>query len=41
MKILIIEDEPAAARRIEKMILGLLPDAQIMAKLETIRDAVA
>jgi DNA-binding LytR/AlgR family response regulator len=41
IKILLIEDETAAAKRITKMIKELLPDCEIMATLESVRTAVA
>lgn len=41
MRILIIEDESAAARRIEKIILEIQPDAEIVAKLESVTAAVS
>ncbi|NVN93879.1 MAG: response regulator transcription factor [Bacteroidetes bacterium] len=40
MKILIIEDEQAAARRLSRLIAELLPDAEIIDQLETISDTV-
>ena len=40
MKVLIIEDEPRAAGRLEKLILRLLPKSNIVAKPESIRDAL-
>lgn len=41
MRILIIEDEPAAARRLGKLIEDLLPRAQLLPVLETIEDSIA
>ena len=41
MKIVIIEDEQFAARRLENMILGFDPDIQIVAKLESVADSIA
>ncbi|MBS1771951.1 MAG: response regulator transcription factor [Bacteroidetes bacterium] len=41
MKILILEDEAAAAKRISKMIKELLPGCDIMATLESVRTAVS
>lgn len=40
MKILIIEDEPTAARRLEKMLLCIRPEIQIMAVIDTVVDAI-
>src|ERR1044071_7579279 len=39
-KILIIEDEEAAARRLTKMVLEILPDAEILPALVSITSAV-
>jgi DNA-binding LytR/AlgR family response regulator len=40
MKILIIEDEPQAAQRIEKLVLSLIPEAVILQKIDTVKKAV-
>lgn len=40
MNILIIEDEPQAAQRMEKLMLELVPEARILAKIDTIKKAV-
>jgi DNA-binding LytR/AlgR family response regulator len=40
MKVLIIEDEPRAANRLEKLISKLLPEAVVAGKIETVREAV-
>lgn len=40
MKIVIIEDEQFAARRLENMILAFDPDIQIVAKLESVADSI-
>lgn len=40
MKIVIIEDEEFAARRLERMINEIDPDIQIVAKLESVADSV-
>lgn len=40
MKVLIIEDEPRAANRLEKLISKLIPDVTMVGKLESVRDAV-
>jgi two-component system LytT family response regulator len=36
MKILIVEDEQAAARRLEKLLLEIAPDTEILAHLESV-----
>lgn len=41
MNILIIEDEDHAARRMESLVKELLPDAVVVAKLDTVKRAVA
>jgi DNA-binding LytR/AlgR family response regulator len=41
MNILIVEDESAAARRLEKMILELQPDACILQQLDSVESTVA
>jgi len=40
MQVLIIEDEYHAARRLEKLLLELQPDIQILATIDSIEDAV-
>lgn len=40
MKVLIIEDEPAAARRLKKLITEIRPEVEILPVLETITDSV-
>ncbi len=40
MKILLIEDENAAARRLEKMIRELVPEAVILARLDSVESAI-
>jgi two-component system, LytTR family, response regulator LytT len=40
MNILIIEDEPLAAKRIESLVKRIEPTAQVLAKLESVRGAV-
>jgi two-component system LytT family response regulator len=40
MKLLIIEDEPAAARRLGKLIEELLPQAQLLPVLESIEESI-
>lgn len=40
MNILIIEDEPQAAQRVEKLIGELVPDASIAGKIDTVKKAV-
>ena len=39
-RILIIEDEEFAARRLERMINEIDPDIQIVAKLESVSDSI-
>lgn len=41
MKIIIIEDEDAAMRRLQKMILELMPEAKIIAACDSIESSVA
>ncbi len=38
--VLIIEDEPQAAQRLQTLIEGLIPDVQILAKIDSIKKAV-
>jgi DNA-binding LytR/AlgR family response regulator len=40
MNILIIEDEPQAAQRMEKLVLELIPQATVLAKIDTVKKAV-
>lgn len=40
MKVLIIEDEEFAARRLERMINEIDPEIQIVAKLESVADSI-
>ncbi len=40
MKVLIIEDEPRAANRLEKLILKVTPEAVFLGNIETVREAV-
>ena len=40
MKVLIIEDEPQAAKRLESLIAALEPQAQILNKIDTVKNAV-
>ncbi len=40
MKLLIIEDEPQAAQRLTKLILSILPGADILTQLDTVKDSV-
>lgn len=40
MNIIIIEDESRAANRLERLLLGLKPDFNILAKLETVEDSI-
>ena len=41
MKILIIEDEPATASRLEKMLVELLPDAKNLGVIDTVEDSIS
>jgi DNA-binding LytR/AlgR family response regulator len=41
MKVFIIEDEPHAAARLENLISELLPDAKIVGKVDSVKQAVA
>lgn len=40
MKILILEDEPLAAKRIESLVKSVEPSGEILAKIESVRGAV-
>lgn len=40
MKIVIIEDEPLAADTLEKMVLQLRPETQVLARLESIEEGI-
>ena len=40
MKILIIEDEPQAAQRLENIVKELVPNATILARIDTVKKAV-
>src|SRR6478735_2881747 len=40
MNILIIEDEPQAAQRIEKLIVAIVPNVKIVAILDSVKSAV-
>lgn len=40
MKVLIIEDEPQAAQRLENLIKALIPNVEILDKIDTIKRAV-
>ncbi len=40
MNVLIIEDEPQAAQRIEKLIGNILPDAKILSPIDSVKRAV-
>jgi DNA-binding LytR/AlgR family response regulator len=40
MKVLIVEDEPQAARRLEKLIMSIEPDAIVLARLDSIANSV-
>ena len=41
MKILIIEDEPQAAQRIEKLMLTIIPSATIVGKLDSVKNSIS
>lgn len=41
MKLLIIEDEPAAARRLSKLVEELVPEAELLPVLESIEQSIA
>jgi len=41
MKVLIVEDEPQAAERLTTLLQELKPEAQVLAKLDTVKRAVA
>jgi DNA-binding LytR/AlgR family response regulator len=41
MNIVIIEDEPLAAQRLEKLVTELIPEASIQAKIDTVKKAVS
>lgn len=41
MKILLIEDENAAARRLEKLLSEMAPDAEIVGRLDSVETAIA
>jgi DNA-binding LytR/AlgR family response regulator len=40
MNILLIEDEPQAARRLEKLVKSILPDSKILASIDSVRNSV-
>jgi two-component system LytT family response regulator len=40
MKFIIIEDEPAAAKRLKNMVIELRPDAECLSQLESISDSI-
>ncbi len=40
MKILLIEDEPQAAQRMEKLVKEILPEVSILAKIDSVKKAV-
>lgn len=41
MKVLIIEDEPQAAQRLENLIKGLIPHVEILDKIDSVKRAVS
>lgn len=40
MKVLILEDEPHAAQRLETLVLSLIEDAEIVGKIDSVKNAV-
>jgi len=40
MNILIIEDEPQAAQRLEKLLLGIIPGAKILQQIDSVKKSV-
>ena len=40
MKILLIEDEPQAAQRLEKLVMTIIPGVVVLAKLDTVKNSV-
>ena len=40
MKIVIIEDEPHAAQRLQTLVSDTIPDAEIVAKIDTVKKSV-
>jgi DNA-binding LytR/AlgR family response regulator len=40
MKVLVIEDEPQAAKRLESLIAALEPQAEVLNKIDTVKNAV-
>ncbi len=41
IKVLIIEDEEAAARRLEKLVIKIEPEAKVLAKIDSVEAAIA
>jgi DNA-binding LytR/AlgR family response regulator len=41
MKILLIEDEPQAAQRLEKLTKSIVPEATILASIDSVKKAVS
>ncbi len=41
MRIVIIEDEVLSARRLNKLVMEVLPEAQVLAQLESVQEALA
>ncbi len=41
MKVIIIEDEVLSARRLNKLVMEVLPEAQVLAQLESVQEALA
>ncbi len=40
MKILLIEDEPQAAQRLEKLVRVIVPHSEVLAKIDTVKNSV-
>ena len=40
MKILLIEDEPQAAQRLEKLVMAIVPRVVVLAKIDTVKNSV-
>lgn len=40
MKVLLVEDEPQAAQRLEKLVKAIVPGVVILAKIDTVKNAV-
>ena len=40
MKVLLIEDEPQAAQRLEKLVTEIIPGVEILAKIDTVKNSI-